>query len=93
MVQEQNGEQNIMINQRQRAHLDGIGEVESFTESEIVALSSLGRLVIEGSELHIDSFSAETGVLEIHGQIDGVQYFDDKNDKDQKGSFFSRFIH
>lgn len=93
MVQEQIGEHNSMIYQRQRAHLTGIGEVESFTESEIVALSSLGRLVIEGSELHIDGFSAQTGVLELHGQIDGIQYWDDKNDKGTKTGFFSHFLH
>ena len=43
-MQETNGKQNICMYQRQRAHLDGIAEVESFTETEIVALSSLGRI-------------------------------------------------
>ena len=52
-MQETNGNQNILVYQRQRAHLDGIAEVESFTESEIVALSSLGRILIEGEQLHI----------------------------------------
>ena len=48
MLQENGTNQNIIINQRQRAHLDGIVEVESFTESEIVALSCLGKILIEG---------------------------------------------
>ncbi len=93
MQQEQNSEQSIIIHQRQRAHLDDIGEVESFTESEIVALSSLGRIWIEGAELHIDVFNAQTGVLEIHGQIDGIQYLDDQNTKGTKPGFFARFLH
>ena len=55
-MQETNAGQNILLYQRQRAHLDGIAEVESFTSSEIVALSSLGRILVEGEDLHIDSF-------------------------------------
>ncbi len=78
MLQETTGKQNIIINQRQRAHLDGIEEVESFTESEIVALSSLGRILIEGEEMHIDNFSTESGGLDIHGRINGVYYMDEK---------------
>jgi len=76
--------QNILIYQRQRAHLDGIAEVESFTESEIVALSSLGRIVIEGEELRIDNFSTESGSLDIHGTIQGVWYAE----KEEKKKFW-----
>lgn len=92
MVPENRGEQNIVITKRQRVHLDDIAEVESFTESEIVALSSFGQIVIEGEDLHIDAFSAQTGVLEIHGQINGVSYLEDKGEK-TGGGLFSRFLH
>ncbi|MBQ8401567.1 MAG: YabP/YqfC family sporulation protein [Clostridia bacterium] len=87
MIQE--NEQNIVITQRQRAHLDGIEEVESFTESEIVALSSLGQIIIEGEELHIDSFSTETGGLDIYGRINGLYYMEERSSA--KKGFLSRF--
>ena len=90
-MQETIGKQNICMYQRQRAHLDGITEVESFTETEIVALSSLGRILIEGEEMHIDAFSAETGVLELHGNLQGICYLEEKPTR-SKG-IFSNFLH
>ena len=87
-MQETNAGQNILLYQRQRAHLDGIAEVESFTSSEIVALSSLGRILVEGDELHIDSFRTETGELELHGNINGIYYLDEK--AENKKGFFAR---
>ena len=90
MLQGNGTNQNIIINQRQRAHLDGIVEVESFTESEIVALSCLGKILIEGEEMHIDAFSAETGGLEIHGRINGVFYMEEKSSTGK--GLFSKLI-
>ncbi|MBQ3178558.1 MAG: hypothetical protein IJB52_12135 [Clostridia bacterium] len=90
MLQENGTNQNIIINQRQRAHLDGIVEVESFTESEIVALSCLGKILIEGEEMHIDAFSTETGGLEIHGRINGVFYMEEKSSTGK--GLFSKLI-
>jgi len=90
MLQENGTNQNIIINQRQRAHLDGIEEVESFTESEIVALSCLGRILIEGEEMHIDAFSTETGGLDVHGRINGICYLEEKSSSGK--GLFSKLI-
>ncbi len=88
MMQEYSGKQNIFIEERQRAHLSGIGEVDSFTDREIVALSSLGELVIEGEELHIEAFSTETGELEVRGHVSGIYYVEEK--PTQKKGFLGR---
>ena len=91
MNPEMNKLQNSFIYQRQRAHLCGIEEVESFTETEIVALSSLGRILIEGEDLHIDAFSTESGELELHGTVNALLYVD--QERQTKKGFFSRIIH
>ena len=79
MNQDNSGKQNIFIYQRQRAHLESIEEVESFTDTEIVALSSHGQIIVEGEELRIDSFSTDTGELDIHGSINGIFYQEEKS--------------
>ncbi len=89
-MQETNGNQNILVYQRQRAHLEGITEVESFTESEIVALSSLGRILIEGEQLHIDSFNTETGMLELHGNLRSFCYLEEKMETGK--GFFTKLL-
>ena len=80
--------QNIFLYQRQRAHLCGIEEVESFTDTEIVALSCLGAISIIGQELKIDNFSTGSGELEIHGKIESFCYFGRENTA--KKGLFSR---
>jgi len=91
MNQEIHDVQNCYIYERQRAHLSGIDEVESFTDTEIVALSSLGKILIEGEDLHIDAFSTENKELEIHGRINSLLYLDRENTA--KKGFFSRMMH
>ncbi len=87
-MQENHAEQNIFITERQRAHLSGIGEVESFTDREIVALSSLGEVIIEGEGLHIEAFSTETGELAVTGYVSGVFYAEER--PTQKKGLFGR---
>ena len=73
-----------------REYLDvtGIEKVESFTDSSVVAASSLGTLSIEGEEIRIDSFSSETGRLVVRGKIDGFFYYGDSDGKRQRGRLF-----
>ena len=67
--------QNVFMFNRSRVELDGIIEVESFTDVNVIALSSLGNIAIDGCELKVESFSSETGKLVVNGNIDGFCYF------------------
>ncbi len=73
-----------------REYLDvtGILEVESFTDTSVVAASSLGTLSVEGEEIRIDSFSSETGRLVVRGKIDGFFYYGDSDGKKKRSRLF-----
>lgn len=75
MNNEMNPEQSVLLSNRSRMELSGISEVESFTDENILALSSLGDISIDGTELKIESFSAESGKLVVNGKFDGFCYF------------------
>lgn len=68
-------EQSIMLRDRARMELTGICDVESFSDTSVIALSSLGNISIDGESLKIESFSADTGKLVINGKFDAVCYF------------------
>lgn len=89
-----NGEKNlhqyIAIWDRQRAQLTGIEEVESFTESEIAALSVLGDVTVWGRGMKICHFSTESGELVIEGEIESIAY--GNRDAVEKKGFFARFL-
>lgn len=67
--------QNILMFNRSRVELDGITDVESFTDQYVIAESSLGKISLDGEELKIESFSADTGKLVVNGKFDSVYYF------------------
>ncbi len=66
---------NIFLYDRSKMELTGILDVESFTDNNIIALSSMGNISIDGTELKIECFSTESGKLVVNGKIDGAYYF------------------
>lgn len=68
-------EQNVFLFNRSRLELEGISDVESFTDNSVTALSSLGSIAIDGSELKVELFSNDSGKLIINGKIDSIYYF------------------
>ncbi|MBR6914835.1 MAG: YabP/YqfC family sporulation protein [Clostridia bacterium] len=73
-----------------REYLDitGVVQVESYTDTSVVAASSLGTLSIEGEDIRIDSFSSETGRLVVRGKIDGFFYYGDGGEKKKRPRLF-----
>ena len=67
--------QNVFMYSRSHVELDGISDVESFTDTCVIAVSSLGSISIDGEELKIESFSTDTGKLVVNGKLDGFCYF------------------
>ena len=79
---------NIIIENRKKFNFSGIKDVISFDEETIVMESVLGRLVLKGIGLHIQSFETETGDLLGEGRVNAVVYtVDEKN-----GGLFSRIF-
>lgn len=79
----------VFMSDRSKMELTGIEEVESFTDTSVVAVSSMGNISIEGEELKIENFSSENGKLIIHGNFDGFFYFGKESAK--KKGFLSGF--
>ena len=78
--------QNVLMFNRSRVELDGIIDVESFTDQYVIAESALGKISLDGEELKIESFSAETGKLVVNGNFDSVYYFGKEASKRRRSS-------
>ncbi len=66
---------------REQLQANGIIEVESFDEQEIIAVSKLGVLVIKGEGLHITQLNLEQGEIMLSGNICTLQYAENKKAK------------
>lgn len=76
----------LILTNRETLEANGIIEVESFDENQIVATSRLGPLFVKGEGMHIIQLSLEEGNLVIAGEIASIQYIENKKAKmKQKG--------
>ena len=71
----------LTVKDRKNVVLDGVNNIEGFDETYISLSTDLGRVVIEGRDLKVESLSKETATIQISGHINGVYYSEDKGAK------------
>lgn len=74
---------------RERLTVTGVEDVERFDETGIVMSTSAGTLVISGEELHIGKLALEGGELHVDGRIDAVTY---EEESGGRGGWLSRLF-
>ena len=82
--------QNVIMENRGKASISGVNDVDSFDEGAIILFTQLGVLTIKGADLHINKLNIETGELSIEGEIDSLAYSDHSSGKG--GGFFSKLF-
>ncbi len=71
----------LTINNRERLTVNGVINVEGFSEEYLVLNTTLGELAVEGESLKIESLTKENGEILIIGKINGLFYKDEKSEK------------
>lgn len=75
MVEEKKKEvQNIILENRKKASISGVEDVDEFDEHIVVLYTSLGQLTVKGNCLHINRLNVETGEVIIEGEMDSFVY-------------------
>lgn len=74
----------ISISERKSIVLTGIKKIESFDNEEFLMETTLGYLVIKGSDLEIIKLDTYQGNVSIKGKIDSLMYLDDASGKKNK---------
>jgi len=71
----------LQLHNRKLLQVNGVTEVESFDEKQVIAVSKLGPLVVKGERLHITQLNLEEGQLVLEGAINSFEYAEDKQAK------------
>ena len=74
MEQKSTGSCALVIDRREKAVVTGVTEVERFDEEEIVMATTAGTLVVGGTGLHIGKLNLEGGELHVDGTIHTLLY-------------------
>lgn len=64
----------LTLENRARAILTGVSDVELFSEQTIVAATSGGAITVTGQGLHVESLNLEDGRLVATGKVDSIVY-------------------
>lgn len=77
----------LNLEERHRLAVNGVSEVLSFDETEVVMDTALGLLTVEGEQLHVEKLSLDVGELTLEGTVHSLHYC---RAGQKKGSFWSR---
>lgn len=64
----------VAITERETITVDGVSNVESFDDQEVVLDTTAGMLMLRGKEFHIKQLNLDEGNLTIEGYLAGLEY-------------------
>lgn len=82
---------NIILENRRKASISGVEEVDSFDETEMIIQTNMGTVSLRGENLHINKFNVDTGELVIEGDVDELIYHDESGYGKKSGLFSKMF--
>ena len=82
----------ISIVERKSVVISGVKKIESFDNEEFLMETTLGFLVIKGSDLEIIKLDTYQGNVSIKGRVDSLMYLDGINKKDKDNSLLNKLF-
>lgn len=81
----------VSINERKNIVITGVKKIDSFDDQEFFLETTLGNLVIKGSELEIIKLDTYQGNVSIKGRVDDLHYTEAKEKGKEDGLFNKLF--
>ena len=85
----ENKRQKLVLEDRKALGLNGVKEVEAFSDREVVLSTNLGRLTVRGDCLKINRLNVDTGDFSVYGHITSMVY---SKASQSGGSFFEKLF-
>lgn len=71
----------VTLVEREEASIDGVRNLGSYDEKEVVMETEMGFLIIRGEGLNIKQLNLEKSNIILEGMIKGLQYDDSNHNK------------
>ena len=82
----------ITLMNRRTCMINGVSDVVSFDEHEILLETDQGMFTIKGSDLHVNRLTLEKGEVDIEGKIDSMTYSDGGGYNNKNESLLSKLF-
>ncbi len=66
----------VTMTNRKSCMINGVNDVLSFDEHEILLETEQGMLMIKGNDLHVSRLTLDKGEVDIEGKVDSLTYSD-----------------
>lgn len=76
-------EQNIVIQNREKAVVTGVEDIHSFDDELVIVQTDLGLLTIKGENLKMNKLNLDNNELIIEGRTSAIAYSDAVQNKKQ----------
>ncbi|MGE5592975.1 MAG: sporulation protein YabP [Betaproteobacteria bacterium] len=80
----------VTVTERETIAVDGVNNVESFDDQEVVLETTAGMLMLHGRDFHIKQLNLDEGNLTIEGYLAGMEYAEEVGKKAR--SFLGRLL-
>ena len=82
----------VSVAERKNILVTGVKKIESFDKEEFLMDTTLGFLIIKGSELEIIKLDTYQGNVTIKGQVDSLSYVSKDMKKVKEESFINKLF-
>ncbi len=82
----------VTMTNRKSCAVNGVNDVLSFDEHEILLETSQGMLMIKGEDLHVSRLTLDKGEVDVDGKIDSFTYSDVSAGGKKNESLLSRLF-
>jgi len=82
----------LTLENRNKMTLDGVTEIVSFNDEQILVKTVLGNMDIRGEELKMNKLDVQNGDVIISGKISYVVYTSDEKKPRKQGGFIARLF-
>jgi len=82
----------ISINERKNINITGVKKIDSFDNEEFLMDTTMGYVIIKGSDLEIVNLDTFQGNVSIKGRLDSLTYLDGMTKKDKGEGIFTRLF-
>lgn len=82
----------IILTNRRTCMINGVSDVLSFDEHEILLETDQGMLTMKGSDLHVSRLTLDKGEVDIDGKIDSMTYSDGTGYGNKSESLLSKLF-
>ncbi|MDN5332197.1 MAG: hypothetical protein PWP45_1422 [Tepidanaerobacteraceae bacterium] len=92
MEEKRSSKHRLVLNDREILEINGVLNVEKFTDEDIVVATERGTLNVKGEKMHMKQLNLDEGVIVIEGYVKIISYTEEGSAVEKGKGFLNRLF-